>query len=373
METTQKPLRVLLWGTGDSGKPRVRILQAALKHMGAEVTDVRYSIWAGVEDKSQLGQVQRVRYLLRWALAYPRLIWRYVRAPRHDLVLVTYPGQLDVLVLWPFAKLRRARIVWDVFLSWYDAVAVDRQMSSNLSPTVWLPYIIEWLACRAADALFLDTAEHARYIERTYKLAPNSVERVFVGVEPDAFVSTSKSPVEPGHVLFYGQFIPLHGIETILQAIALLERRETRPHPGMHFTIVGKGQTQELMDDYIKRLGLKTVTRRAWVPYAELKQLIASAHVALGIFSTSGKASRVIPNKVFQILAVGTPLITRDSPAIQELGVRGGNLTLVPAGNPAALADAIAEGLGRERAVRPWVFGPADVAVQLREVLERNS
>jgi glycosyltransferase involved in cell wall biosynthesis len=50
----------------------------------------------------------------------------------------------------------------------------------------------------------------------------------------------------------------------------------------------------------------------------------------------------VIPNKVFQILAAGQPLITRDSPAIRELlsdSLPG--VYLVPPADPEALLDAV--------------------------------
>jgi glycosyltransferase involved in cell wall biosynthesis len=79
-----------------------------------------------------------------------------------------------------------------------------------------------------------------------------------------------------------------------------------------------------------------------WVDYASLRREIASADVCLGIFGISDKAASVIPNKVFQVIAAGRPLITRDSPAIRELvdpNMR--DIALVPAGNAEALAGAI--------------------------------
>ena len=65
------------------------------------------------------------------------------------------------------------------------------------------------------------------------------------------------------------------------------------------------------------------------------------ASCALGIFGTSDKARRVIPNKAFQALACGVPLVTADTPAARELLTDGESALLVPPGDPEALADAL--------------------------------
>jgi glycosyltransferase involved in cell wall biosynthesis len=49
----------------------------------------------------------------------------------------------------------------------------------------------------------------------------------------------------------------------------------------------------------------------------------------------------VIPNKVYQCMAVGAPIITRDSPGARELLRDGEHALLCPPSDPAALKTAI--------------------------------
>jgi len=60
----------------------------------------------------------------------------------------------------------------------------------------------------------------------------------------------------------------------------------------------------------------------------------------------------VIPNKVFQGLACGRPVITADTPAARELLSHGMDALLVPAGDPEALAAAVWQIAGDPRLAR---------------------
>jgi glycosyltransferase involved in cell wall biosynthesis len=125
-----------------------------------------------------------------------------------------------------------------------------------------------------------------------------------------------------------GKLIPLHGIETILVA--------ARAAPELPLRLVGSGQLGELLQQRPANV--------EWVPWVEYERLPDELHragAALGIFGTSDKAQRVIPNKAFQALACGTPLITADTPAARELLEHEKSALLVPPGDHEALAGAM--------------------------------
>lgn len=332
--------RILFWGTFDLGTPRTRVLRDGLKALGYEVTECHVDIWGGQKDKSQLTRGSLARRLLRICLAYPLLIWRYLRAPDHDIVLVPYLGQFDVIVLWLFARLRGKVIVWDMFLSLYDTVVNDRRLAAAGSSKARLLHLVEWLGCRTADLILLDTPTHARYIERLFALRPGKTAAFPVGAEPAAFQRLP--PPQRGdratRLLFYGQMIPLHGIETILAA-AMSPRGRQR-----QWTLIGTGQDIPKVTAALSGSMADHIAWRSWVPYAELTDEIGRADICLGIFGTSEKAASVVPNKVYQTLLSGRSLITRDSPALREVfGTTHPGLHLVAAGSPDALIDAVEE------------------------------
>ena len=166
-----KDISVLFWGTYDTGKPRNRILLKGLAENGVHVRECHKSVWENVEDKSQIrGIARKVYFLINLILAYPVLVYRFLFIPRPDVVVVGYLGHLDVLVLWLFAKIRRVPIVWDAFLSLYDTIVCDRKMLSKNNPLSMLLYCWEWLACRAADRVVLDTQAHADYFSLQYNV-----------------------------------------------------------------------------------------------------------------------------------------------------------------------------------------------------------
>lgn len=339
--------RIVLWGTYDTGKPRIRILRDGLRELGITVDEIHAPIWEDVSDKSSLhGFAKWLTRGLRLFCAYPRLVWRYLRAPAHDAVLVSYPGQLDALVLRPFAWLRRKPLVLDWFISAYDTVVNDRRLISPRHPVAWLMWCGEWLAAHAATYAFMDTAAHARRMEAIFHLRPDSVGRVWVGAEPPFFQpqpirSTSNRPLQ---VLFYGQFIPLHGIETIVGAARL-----TRAMP-IRWTLIGRGQDAPRIRKLLADDPLSNVEWIDWVDYPNLPAAIAHADVCLGIFGSSGKAASVIPNKVFQIVAMGKPLVTCDSPAVRELLANTPPCTqLITPGDAEALARAVGRFLTIDR------------------------
>jgi glycosyltransferase involved in cell wall biosynthesis len=173
---------------------------------------------------------------------------------------------------------------------------------------------------KLADLVMLDTHANIEYVTGLFELDRKKFLRLFVGADEKIFYRREDRPSEEGifRVLFFGKFIPLHGVHHILYAAKELEADQE-----IRFQIIGRGQLSDEIHKLAKKLRLRNVDFIDWVDYEDLPQYIHDAHVCLGIFGDSEKAQRVIPNKVFQCLAMEKPVVTALSPASLELIVSG--------------------------------------------------
>jgi glycosyltransferase involved in cell wall biosynthesis len=187
--------------------------------------------------------------------------------------------------------------------------------------------------------VLLETNARIQYFVKTFGISPAKFRRIWLGADDEImYPRTEVAQSSEFSVFFYGGFVPLQGIEYIIEAAKILE---TRAEP-VRFTIVGSGLTYSRMRETAERLGVKTVAFLGWVPYENLPILMSQSHVCLGIFGTPPTTQRVILNKVFDALAVRRAVITADTLAIGEAGlVHGEHLWLCAAGSGEALADAI--------------------------------
>jgi len=306
--------------------------------------EVREQIWDGFLHAAWKGSSAALAWrIVRRAIpAYMRLMARFVCMPECDVVVVGYAGYFDVLVarlLMAFG--RRRPLVLVAFISLYDTVVVDRR---QVAPRSWKARMLKRIdaaAFRAADLVLVDTEAQRRYFARLFALPEERFQRSFVGEDDEVFRSGSSTRPRPEagrlRVLFFGTYVPLHGVEFIIEAAEILKEEE-----GFEFTLIGNGQqyARTRSDAAHRRLDrLQFVSE--WVRPSALVDYIEASDICLGIFGTTDKAARVIPYKVYDALAVGRPVVTRDSPAIREILVHEKSALLCPPGDGAALAAAL--------------------------------
>ena len=312
-------MRVLYFGTYERAYPRNAQVISCLRRAGVEVEERHVPVWEDREHKWAAGAAAGLRLLA----AEFRLLRRTAGA--FDALIVGYPGHLDL----PAARLaaRGKPIVFNPLVSLEDTLVDDRGRFRPGSLPARALSAVDRRALRSADLVVADTEANADDLARRARIPHRKVAVCLVGAEERVFRPGWRRQ-EAFNALFVGKLIPLHGLDTVLEAARLA--------PEIPFRVVGSGQLESSL--------AARPANVEWLPWVEYERLPAELHAAgcaLGIFGTSAKASRVIPNKAFQALACGTPLVTADTPAARELLADGVTALLVPPGDPEALAAAV--------------------------------
>lgn len=270
-----------------------------------------------------------------WVVRYSRLTMRLLATRhRYDLAFIGFLGQ--PLVLW-MHLLTRKPILFDAFLSVYDTLCFDRQQFAPTSVAGRIAFWLDYISCKLADLVVLDTRSHADYFHKTFQVPDSKLRVLFVGADETLFYPRPSPDMRSHLVLFYGSFLPLHGVDIIIRAAKLLES-----YPGIHFRLIGNGPEYPSVRQLAHQLDIQNVEFHPPVRLKELPEEIARATVCLGgHFGTTEKAKRVIASKTFQCLAMGKATIVGDNSANRELLTPGHDAWFCPMGDPEALAEAI--------------------------------
>ena len=320
-------LRVCYFGRFDPHYSRNAVTAKCLERAGADIVQVR-------NDRGLLART-------------PGLIGRGLGAT-FDLLIVGFRAHSDMPAARLLASLKRVPLVFDPLVSRFEEKVVDRRLVPERSWLAKWYKVSDRLGCRAATRVLLETSAQADYFAQTFGVARTRFRRLWLGADDEVMRPQADAPpADRFTAFFYGRFSPLHGIEHIIQAASCLERRGDP----VRFVLVGAGQTYQMARDLVTRLGVSTVSFVDPVPYAQLAVMMGGADVCLGSFGTTARAARVIPNKVFDALAVGRPVIAADTPGAREALTHGRDAWLCASGSAEAIADSIAQ-LKREPGLR---------------------
>lgn len=348
---------VLWWGRFDENYSRNRILRRQLIELGWRIVDF-CPHFSGLAD---------------WEARFKKL-------PKPDLVWVPCFRQRDLAAASRWARSKNVPLLFDPLISAYDKKVFERgKLEEGSAKAIKL---LNWERdlFRRADILLADTREHARFFVDILGVEYAQVHVVFVGAEESLFKPgpvQEKLPGEPLEVLFFGSFIQLQGAPVIVEAARCYTG------PPLCWTLIGTGP--ELAACRKAAAGMANVRFEAWVDYVALPERIRRADILLGVFGTTRKAGRVIPNKVFQALACGKPVVTCRSAGYPDalVTVSGQGIIWVPAGDAAALAKTLADlaensdllsELGRQaRSTFEEYFSEASIKASLARALDSKN
>lgn len=306
-------MRVCYFGIYDSEYSRNKILISGLRQNGVEVLEC----------------VSRKKGFSKY-FDLVRKHWEIKNS--YNVMIVGYPG-FQAVILARF--LTSKPIIFDAFVSLYDSMVLDRAEVNKNSLRALYFWCLDKVSMTFPEIVLFDTQEHIDFVSKEFNIQDDKFRRIFVGADTEVFYPREKYQNDKFTVLNYGHYVPLQGMEYIVQSAKILEENKD-----IVFKIIGDGSNKKRALDIANKINIKNVSFLGNLPLSGLAEEMSKADVCLGIFGNTPKTKRVIPNKVYEAVAMSKPVITADTPAIREL-FDDSELFLVNIASAKSIADGI--------------------------------
>jgi len=314
--------------TGESlGAPRREELEPG-------VVVIRAAAWGG-------GQRSWPSRSLGFLAFMVSALWAGLRVPEVDLVWGTSPPLPQAVTAWAVARARRVPWVFEVRDLWPEfAVAVG-----VLRNSVWIAIARWWesFLYRHADRLIVNSpgfidhlvargADPARIVP-----IPNGVDPAMFDPRADGGDFRLRHGLEGKFVALYAG---AHGLSNDL-TVVLQAAERLMDEPQIAVVLVGDGREKPALMEEARRRGLSNVHFLPAQPKAAMAPVLAAADCGIAILKAIPAYRTTYPNKVFDYMAAGRPVVLAiDGPVREVVEAAGGGLA-VPPGDAAALAEAV--------------------------------
>ena len=289
--------------------------------------------------------------------------WREVRALRRRLdrlVRDWRPDQihahspvLSALAAIPVARRHRLPLLYEIRAFWEDA-AVGNGSGSENSLRYRLTRRLETWACRRAgavavicDGLREDLIGRGIPADKIV-VAPNGVDMDLFGtpISPDRDLAHALGLEDAETIGFIGSFYDYEGLDDLIAALPLLAERR----PKARLLLVGGGPQEEaLRSQAASSPAADRIRFVGRVPHDRVELYYALVDILVYPRKAMRLTELVTPLKPLEAMAQRRLVAASDVGGHRELIRDGETGTLFPAGDPAALADALA-GLFEQRA-----------------------
>jgi glycosyltransferase involved in cell wall biosynthesis len=264
-------------------------------------------------------------------------------AGKPDLVMGTTPPIFQAISAWVLSILRRRPFLLEVRDLWPE-FAIDIGLLKNPMLIRLARWLEDFLYSRA-DHLLVNSPAYRDYLIQK-GIDPQKISFIPNGVDPDMFDPSLRAERFRRQYELDGKFVATYSgaigmandIDALLRsAEALKDRRD------IHILVVGDGKERRRLESEAKKLGLKNITFAGSFPKSQMEEVLAASDACIAILRNISMFTTTYPNKVFDYMAAGRPVILAIDGAIRKVLETAGGGIFVPPGNPQALAEAIVQ------------------------------
>src|SRR3989344_567879 len=334
-------IKVCMFGTYDKNYTSNKLILQGLRENQIEILEINAHTAVTRLDKKQ--EMSWYQLLKRILVKYRILIeilknWQKIRTV--DVIYVGYPGHFDVLLAYPLAKLFSKKLVFNPLLIFYTGFSEEQGILKKKSLLAQIIKMGETLIYNLCDLVFADTPFQKEYLIRDFSVPEKKLRVLPIGADDRYYQYTPYTNLSKKiNVVYYGLYSPIHGVEYIIAAADIL-----KTDPDIKFTMVGnRGHTFDVNLAKANELRFTNAKFYYDLPLEKHPPLIQEADMFLGFLQKHPSVDRVIPNKIYQGLALGKVVLTADAPVVRSLFTHKKNMYFCIPGSTDALVKAILE------------------------------
>lgn len=230
-------------------------------------------------------------------------------------------------------KLLGKRVVYDVHED------LPRQILSKdwiplafRRPVSWIAEGLEWFTVRAVDVVITATP----HIARRFPPGKTSVVQNFPIIGELVSESRASHAERPASFIYVGGITSIRGVRECVEAIGIVNQSVSA-----ELILVGNFESESLQEELEALPGWQYVSYLGFLSRSEVAARLASSRAGLVMFYPVPNHVNAQPNKLFEYMSAGLPVIASDFPAWRDLLGGAGYGLLADPMDTAALAAAM--------------------------------
>ncbi len=264
-----------------------------------------------------------------------------VRVRNVDLVMGTSPPMFQLVSSWIASLIRRRPFLMEIRDLWPE-FAIDIGVLKNpilIRVSRWL----ERFLYRRAHYFLVNSPAYRDYLIQK-GIPANKISLISNGVDSGMFKPDMRGDefrkefnLQDKFVVTYTGALGLaNDIPTILRTAKHLTDK-----PDIHFMLVGDGKERSRLEQLAKEFNLVNVTFAGSRSKTQMPEILAGSDACAAILKDIPMFRTTYPNKVFDYMAAGRPVILAIDGVIRKVVESSGGGVFVQPGNDRELAEAV--------------------------------
>lgn len=239
----------------------------------------------------------------------------------------------DLIPMGIFLKSRGKKVFYDVHEDFPAEITTKYWIPKVIRrPVAAITHAVETLGAKIFDAVIAATPA----IAKSFPQEKTLVIRNFPRLEdlPSGIPIPYSS--RPNNIAYVGGITSVKCAREMVKAMELIPKSEA-----VSLLMVGRFENAHLEREVQSLEGWSQVEYKGWCDKQQVNQILGTAKAGLVIFAYTPNHVRAEPNKLFEYMAAGLPVIASDFPYWKELvNSIGAGITVAP-DSPQEIADAI--------------------------------